>query len=257
MSSALIVSMEKFDNQLEVWTYTPSRSRAEALAQKINGSVLENMKDLSSFDLIFLGCKPQQFKTLCQQVGGLHDKQTIISILAGTSITTIIKMLKVHSVFRIMPNTPCLIGHGVNIVSTSHHIIPKHKLYLIELFKATSHLFVVEKEEDIDKITPVSGSGPAFLFELARLMKVNLEKQGIHSDLAQSIVTHTFLGSAKLMEQTSKSFEYLRKEVTSKKGVTQKLLEELEQSNLENIVKKALNRARQKVYELANLNKTE
>ena len=76
MSSALIISMRKFDKQLEVWTYTPSRFRAEALAKKINGNVLEDVKDLSSFDLVFLGCKPQQFETLCQQVGGLHDRQT-------------------------------------------------------------------------------------------------------------------------------------------------------------------------------------
>ena len=255
MSSALIISMKKFDNQLKVWTYTPSKFRAEALAKKTNGNVLEDTKDLSSFDLIFLGCKPQQFETLCQQVEGLHDQQTIISILAGTSITTMIDMLKVRSIFRIMPNTPCLIGHGVNIVSTSPHILSKHKFYLTELFKAISYLFVVEQEEDIDKITPISGSGPALLFELARLMELNLKEQNIPPDLAKNIVIHTFLGSAKLMEQANKPFEHLREEVTSKKGVTYEALEELKQSNLEDIIRSALNRARQKVYELANLNK--
>ena len=255
MSSSLIISMRKFDNQLEIWTYTPSRVRAEILAQKTDGSVLEDIKDLSSFDLIFLGCKPQQFKNLCQQIGGLHNKQTIISILAGTSIATIIEMLKIYSVFRIMPNTPCLVDHGVNIVSTSLHILPQHKLYLMSFLKATSNVFVVEKEEDIDKITPISGSGPAFLFELARLMELSLKEQNIPSNLAKNIVIHTFLGSAKLMEQVNKSFEDLREEVTSKKGVTYEALKTLKESNLEDIVKKALDKARQRIYELAHLNK--
>ena len=164
-----------------------------------------------------------------------------------------IDMLKVHSIFRIMPNTPSLIGYGVNIVSTSPLILSKHKLYLIELFKATSHLFVVEKEEDIDKITPISGSGPALLFELARLMELNLKEQNIPPGLARDITVHTFLGSAKLMEQANKPFEHLREEVTSKKGVTYEALEELKKSNLEDIVKRALDRARHRIHELANL----
>ena len=255
MSSAFIISMKKFDDQLNIWTYTPSKIRAESLAKKIKGHLLEDIKDLSSFDFVFLGCKPQQLKALSKQIGDLHNQQTIISILAGTSIATITETLKAHSIFRIMPNTPCLVGHGVNIVSTSQHIIPKHNSYLMNFLKNTSHLFVVEKEEEIDKITPISGSGPALLFELARLMEINLKEQNISPHLARNIVIHTFLGSAKLMEQTDKSFEQLRKEVTSEKGVTYEALETLKKSNLKDIIKAALDKARQRAYEFARLNK--
>ncbi len=253
MSSALIIPMKRFDHQLEIWTYTPSRVRAEALAKATDGRVLEDMKDLSSFDLVFLGCKPQQFEALCYSVGGLHSEQTIISILAGVKITTITRMLTLPSIFRMMPNTPSVVGHGVNIVSTSHEIISEHKSYLEKAFEAISHLFLVDKEEDIDKLTPISGSGPAFLFELARLMEEDLKDIGIPSCLARNVIIHTFLGSAKLMEQSEKSFERLREDVTSRKGVTYEALEEFKDSNLEGLIKKALERARRRIYELANL----
>ena len=250
MSSALVIPMKRFDERLNIWTYTPSKTRAQILAKAIDGRVLEDVKNLGSFDFIFLGCKPQQLKTLCDHIGGLHSKQTIISILAGTSIATISKMLAVSSVFRMMPNMPSLIGHGVNIVSTSHNIIPEHNSYLTELFKATSKLFIVE-EKDIDKITPISGSGPAFIFEWARLMEADLESLGISLHLSRNIIIHTFLGSAKLMEQSDKSFEHLREDITSLKGVTYEALEEFRKSDLAGIVERALKKARKRAYELA------
>ena len=70
MARAIVVPMKTFDPDLEVWTYTPSRTRAAALAADTEGRVLDEPGDLSPFDLIFLGCKPQQFADLCQRAGG-------------------------------------------------------------------------------------------------------------------------------------------------------------------------------------------
>lgn len=248
MATALVLPAKEFDTHLDVWTYTPSGVRAKSLAEKIDGSVLKDIKDLSSFHFIMLACKPQHLDTLMTNIGGLHNGQTLISILAGVKIATLQKILGMSSVFRLMPNTPARIKQGISIVTKSPRMIPEHTLYLTKLFGASAKIFTVN-EDALDIITPVSGSGPAFIFEWARLMEAYLVKGGISPPMSHEIVTQTFLGSAKFMK--SQSFEFLREKVATKKGVTHEALKEFWASDLEGIVQRALTKAYKKCLELS------
>ena len=252
MAQALVVPMKKADDTLAVSTYTPSKTRAIELAEKVGGDVLRDIGEMSSFDLVFLGLKPQQLQSLACDIGPLHKGQTVVSILAGVSLSVLKKTFHTSSIIRLMPNLPFLIGHGVVLVSSSKSVISKHETSLLTILRAVSKVFTVSKEEDIDNITPVSGSGPAFLFEWANFMKNYLENRGIHPIVGRDIIVHTLLGSAKLMEHSSHSFEHLRNIVTSKKGVTHEALEEFRKSGLEDMIYRALEKARKRAVSLSS-----
>ena len=251
MAKALVAPMKDFDNKLEIAAYSPSGTKAKQLAEQTKGSVLLDIKNLSSFDLIFLGCMPYHLDSLCKSVGKkLHSKQTIVSILAATPIPLLQKKWGTSSIVRIMPNMPSLANHGVNIVATSKEVIPEHKDYLISTLKSISQTFIVDNDKAIDQITPVSGSGPGLLFMWAQLLENHLKNIGIAPEIGRNIIVHTFLGSAKLMEQSDQSFEGLKESVTSPKGITHEMLEEFKHSHLESIVKRAFSRAEKRSLEL-------
>ena len=253
MAQAIVAPMKECDPSLEIATYSPSKTSAKILAKKTEGRVLSNLKNLNSFDLLFLGCLPFHLNDLSDQIGSgkLHSNQTIVSILAATPISVLQKKLGIPSVFRMMPNIPSLIGHGVNIIATSDGIIPKHKSYLVEILKAVSQIFIVD-EHAIDPITPVSGSGPAFLFLWAKMLEGHLKEAGINAKMRRDIVIHTLLGSAKLMEQSNDSFDQLKEKVTSPQGITFEALEEFKRLNLESLFKRAMEKAQKRALELSS-----
>ncbi len=252
MSQALLVPMKRADNTLTVSTYTPSQTRARELAKQVEGEVLTDIGEMGSFDFIFLGLKPQHLQVLARGLGPLHERQTIISILAGVPLLVIQKTFNIPSMIRLMPNLPFCVGHGVGLVTSSSNVISEHESYLLDLLRSISKIFVMPKEENIDDITPVSGSGPALLFEWANLMQDYLEKQGIDPTIGREIIVHTFFGSAKFMENSFHSFDHLRKLVTSKKGITHEALEEFRKLGLKNMMSQALERARKRAKYLSN-----
>ena len=138
--------------------------------------------------------------------------------MAGIPAAAVGRGLGLGSVFRAMPNTPVSVGHGTTLAFANPDIVPGHLSTLTKLWGGISRLFMFDDEAYIDRATPVSGSGPAFIFEWARLMQADLEALGIDADRAHRIVVHTFLGSAKLMEQSELNFEQLRIDVTSPGG---------------------------------------
>ena len=250
MAQAIVVSMKRADEALEVAAYSPSGTRAEALAHRIGGSVLDRPQDLGSFDLVLIGCKPQQFGSLCRAGWGFVEGQTAISIMAGVPISVIKRSLGLRSVVRTMPNTPASVDHGVTLAVADACVVLDHFSWFAKVWRTFCELFILDDEADIDRITPVSGSGPALLFEWARLMQRYLEAQGIAAEKARRIVVHTSLGSAKLMECSGLPFERLREDVTSPKGTTFEALEELERSGFGGAVARALERARQRAVAL-------
>ena len=255
MAKALAIPMKEADDTLDIYTYTPTKIKARELADQIRGHLLEDIRHLNSFDLILLGFKPQHLPIVAKTVGTctLRKSQTIVSLLAGTPLSILENTFKTPSIIRLMPNLPFAVGQGIGLVFSSEGVFRQHESYLLQNWRKSAQLFQTSKEEDLDYFTPISGSGPAFIFELAQLMAKNLEQYGMGQEEAHRLVVQLLLGSAKLAANSPKSFEELREMVTSQKGITHAALTELKDSGWHKIMAQALEHARQRTHDLSKI----
>tara|TARA_R110002072_G_scaffold276051_2_gene437670 strand:+ start:6217 stop:7005 length:789 start_codon:yes stop_codon:yes gene_type:complete len=241
------LGLKKFD--FKVFAFTPTGIRASEFVAPFNGSViLEDQINEGNFDVVVLGFKPQQLNEF--KVSHFHKKTLIISLLAGTTIEKIQKRFNCLNVIRLMPNTPSKLGEGVTLIAQSESVNDEQSLFWKSFFSTVGTVFNCESEHQLDQLTPVTGSGPAYLFEWARIFFNYVKELGLNDKDAKDLVSKLFLGSSKMLSEDSDDFETLRNKVTSKKGVTYEALEEFKKSNLEQLTKNALDRAYERVLEL-------
>jgi pyrroline-5-carboxylate reductase len=252
MARAIIEGMKSKNNNINYTLYTPSKTRAISLAKDVDGIVLEDLDTIPKANYYMISCKPQQLDELSKSIKGKLDPDSIIiSILAGTTVKRLQEAFGVKIVLRIMPNTPTLVGAGVNAFYFSNDFDSNSKSDLINLFSSFSKVFTFNNENEIDKITGFSGSGPAYIFEFSRLLTNKMISMGIDSEIAEEMIKWTVYGSAKLQLESSESSETLRNNVTSKKGVTFEALEKFKELNLENMIDQALDCAYNRSIELS------
>lgn len=252
MAQALVGGMYASNPSLQVLTYTPSRTRAEELAQKTQGKVLDHLDTLPCSQYLMLACKPQQFKDLAQEIKGKISSETIVlSILAGVNVESLQKNLGHEKVVRIMPNTPALVGAGVNAFYFSKAILSAEKKETLKLFESFSEVFDFPQEEQVDTITPYSGSGPAYFFELTRILIDDLVSRGINAADAERMLKATAFGAGKLLVESKDSAETLRNKVTSKGGVTYEALKVFQDNGLGKITHLAIEAALKRNQELS------
>ncbi|WP_417336501.1 pyrroline-5-carboxylate reductase [Halobacteriovorax marinus] len=252
MAQAIVEGMNKSSKELEYFLYTPSNTRAIELAKVVSGTHVADLSKIPECDFYMLSCKPQQFEELAKSIKGkLKPSATIISILAGTTTETISKSLGVSKVLRVMPNTPSLVGAGVNAFYFTDEVENEERHFLTDIFSGFSKVFTFEKEEEIDLITGFSGSGPAYIFEFSRILTEKMVSMGIARDIATEMIKWTFYGSSKLQLESSDSSEELRNKVTSKNGVTYEALEVFKGEGLEKIVDMAIDAAYNRAVELS------
>jgi pyrroline-5-carboxylate reductase len=236
--------------------YTPSQTKAQNLALKTGGEHVETIPNPKDFEYILIACKPQQFEKLSLELKGkIKDTAVVISILAGISSMALQEKLAHKKVVRVMPNTPALIGEGSNLVyfSSSISLEDQADVQYFLTVKFKPHIF--QSDDEIDKITGVIASGPAYIFEFARLFAQYLEEKcNLTPDLANTLTNELFLGSVHLMNSSTDSFEELRNKVTSKGGVTFAALESFKNAQLTQIFYSAFNKAYMRTKELAEEN---
>ena len=142
------------------------------------------------------------------------------------------KNLNSNKIIRIMPNTPCAVGEGVVSIFFDESIKNKEKDLIKDIFHSVGLVIELNEEEQINTSTVFTGSGPGFLFEIARIMHSKILEKGINPEISKKMIGQTFLGAAKQMIESDKSYESLRNSVTSKGGTTEAGLKILNQKNL-------------------------
>ena len=172
-------------------------------------------------DVVVLAVKPQMMDPVLDALRPpLPDSALVISIAAGLRCATLEAGLKKGTrLVRVMPNTPALVKRGIAGVSAGTHATPadvKLGLALLELVGEA----VEVTEDQLDAITAVSGSGPAYVFYLMEAMIAAGESLGLDPELARRLVLATTEGSARLIRETGQSADELRRRVTSKGGTT-------------------------------------
>ncbi len=205
---------------------------------------------------VVLAVKPQVMHDV---LNGLSDAiatthPLIISIAAGIPTESIVRWLKADvAVVRVMPNTPALLQTGASGLYATKQVSDAQRDVAESIMRAVGIVTWVQDEIDIDKVTAVSGSGPAYFFLMMELMVEAALELGLPADQADILVRQTALGAAKMAMESQDSPATLRARVTSPGGTTQAALEHMRHDNIEATVKNAVRAAFERSCELGKL----
>lgn len=200
---------------------------------------------------LVLACKPQQLSEIDPALIAATEGKLIFSILAGTPLQKLQATFPAaRNIVRTMPNTPGQIGAGITAYTPAQALDPQDEQRVKAILTALGNYHEVA-ESQLDAITALSGSGPAYLFEFTAALRDAGIELGLDPLLAHSLALHTIYGSAALLLQSEEDPEALRDAVTSKGGTTAAALKTLSDHDLRGLIKKALTAARDRSIELA------
>jgi pyrroline-5-carboxylate reductase len=230
----------------------PTEARRHLFASLGITVTASNAEAVTDADIILLACKPYQIVDVLSSLRQIISPHTlVISIAAGISTMTIGDALGSHHrcIVRAMPNTPMLIGAGAvgiapNAAATPHDIATARRIF------ESAALVVEVTEPQIDIITALSGSGPAYFFFLVECMIHAAVEMGLDPQMARSLAIQTCLGSGKLLAESSDAPEELRRKVTTPNGTTHAAISTMESADFRNLIHRAMKAAQARAIEL-------
>ncbi|MEK8081624.1 pyrroline-5-carboxylate reductase [Pseudomonas sp. XK-1] len=234
-----------------------AEQRAKIAAEHGIELFADNAQAAAGADIIVLAVKPQVMKAVCQDLAPhLSEGQLLVSIAAGISCASLESWLSSRpqatpAIVRCMPNTPALLRQGVSGLYANGHVSATQRQQAEQLLSAVGLVLWLDKEELIDAVTAVSGSGPAYFFLLMEAMTAAGEKLGLPRDTAAQLTLHTALGAARMAVASDVDASELRRRVTSPAGTTEAAINTFQAGGFEALVEKALNAAASRSAELA------
>ncbi len=200
--------------------------------------------------LVVVAIKPQDLPEIMPIMNRRIGKEvTILSIAAGITRSYYQNALGINNVIRAMPNTPGLLGVGITGVVYDDEV--RYSGVAIKILEGLGDVVRVEKEEDIDTITAISGSGPAYFFFLSQMLKEFGCEMGLKEEIARLLARRTAYGAGVLLEQMEASCEELREMVTSPGGTTEAAINYMTEHKINDILKGAFLRAKKRAKELS------
>lgn len=215
------------------------------------GTVAELAADA---DVLVLAVKPQVLAEVCTTLQPLLSsrKPLIISIAAGIPLSSLEQWLGVHhAIVRCMPNTPALVLEGATGLFANANTSAAQKTLAGNILSAVGITRWLDSEDDINAVTALSGSGPAYYFLLMEAMEQAGVAMGLEPEMARALTIQTALGAARLAASSDVAPDELRRRVTSPGGTTQAAIESFESEGFRDLVSRALTAARKRSIELA------
>ena len=216
----------------------------------------DNQKLASSVDVLVLAVKPQMMNIVAE---GLRDavqkqKPLVVSIAAGIRISSLDAWLGGHvALVRSMPNTPSLVGSGAAGLYANALVSEQQKAVAESILRAVGLTLWVKDEAQIDSVTALSGSGPAYLFLIIEALEAAGVKLGLPQESARLLAVQTAYGASKMALESPEDAATLRQRVTSPGGTTEKALQVLEEGKIRQLFEQALTAASQRSVELADM----
>jgi pyrroline-5-carboxylate reductase len=230
------------------------QSRLELLAEKGVTTCTDNQSVIENSSLVILAVKPQ---IMGEVLGPLKEALVdnsclLVSIAAGISMENLqVWTHPKQAIVRCMPNTPALVQAGASALFSNPGCNESQRNQAEEVLKAVGIVTWLDKEEDMDAVTALSGSGPAYFFLLMEAMQKAAVTLGLDKDTAEILCQQTALGAAKLAQSSDVDVEELRRRVTSPGGTTEAALKQFESEDFNAIVGRALDKAARRSRELA------
>lgn len=203
-----------------------------------------------SAETIVLACKPQQFDQIDSDLIEAANGSLILSILAGTTLKRLTgKFATARNIVRTMPNTPGQIGAGVTAYAPLTELSESDQA-IVEKTLSSLGTYHLVAESDLDAVTALSGSGPAYIFEFCAALREAGVNAGLSPELSLDLAIQTLLGSSQLLASSELSAEELRNAVTSPGGTTAAALKVFEQAEFRKLVDQAIQAAKARSIEL-------
>lgn len=252
MNTAILESVltNKIIENHKIGIYARNRKILEKYEKqgiKIFSSIEEIKKKTK---MILLGVKPQNLYEITEELKNYEG--VLISILAGIKIKTLEKYFS--KIIRVMPNLPLTINEGAVAISYNDKVYEKELDFVIKLFECSSKVEII-KDEKMDNIITVNGSIPAYVYKFIDVLVKDAVEKGIDFDTAKTLITQTFIGASKIIQNSQIPIQEHIDKVCSKGGTTIEAINTMKNQNIEKIIKDAnescIKRAKEigKIYE--------
>ena len=240
MATAIIKGLLKsglFDKN-HIIASEPNKDYAHKTEKELGIKMVHNNREAAAeADIILLAVKPFVVKDVLTEIEDRIDNtKLVVTIAAGISSSRVEEILEKEArVIKVMPNTPALLGEGMSAVCKGEHATEEDFETVIKIFESVGKV-IKAKEEDIDAITGVSGSGPAFYYYIIDAIAKAGEKLGIDYKTALMLSAQTALGSAKMILESGVEPQQLITNVTTPGGTTAEGNKVLNESNISDIL---------------------
>jgi pyrroline-5-carboxylate reductase len=258
MGSSLILGLINSGHSSDkIWASDTDEKKLADLSKRFNiHTTTDNIKAVESSDIVIFAVKPQIFssaaKSLMTTIRG--RRPLIISIAAGIRVANIEKWLGGQAaIVRAMPNMPALIGCGATGLYANREVSDTQRNQAESILRAVGVIVWLSKEELLDTVTTLSGNGPAYFFLVMEILQQAAEQLGLEKETARLLTLQTALGAARLAIESGKPLEELRRNVTSPGGTTEKALSVLQDNNIKEVFKQALEAGKIRSEELAEM----
>ncbi|MFB9948066.1 pyrroline-5-carboxylate reductase [Rhizobium puerariae] len=231
----------------------PSPSEAmKAIISDAGARHFASLPERLSADILFLAVKPQLMDAVLPPLKPAVGPDTVVvSVAAGKTLSYLLAHLGDAAMVRAMPNTPAMIGRGVTGAYANPKVSDAQRTAVESLLRVSGPVEWVSSEADIDAVTAVSGSGPAYVFYLVECMAEAGRKAGLPADLAMRLARETVSGAGELLHQSPDDASRLRQNVTSPGGTTAAALAVLMAENgMQPLFDEAIAAARKRAEEL-------
>jgi pyrroline-5-carboxylate reductase len=207
---------------------------------------------LASAALVVWAVKPQTFREAALQAGPHTGQALHLSVAAGIRSDSMASWLATERIVRAMPNTPALVGQGMTALFARPAVTEAERQAVERVIRTTGEHLWLAQEAQLDAVTALSGSGPAYVFYFIEAMVQAGTEMGLSPAQAQQLAVQTFVGASALAKASSEPPEILRERVTSKGGTTYAALTSLEQAGVKQQFMRAMHAARQRAAELGD-----
>jgi len=212
--------------------------------EKTGGAIREG-------DIVLLAVKPQHAEAAVRRLDIETDAHLIISIAAGVTLQALAQWRKGHTrLVRAMPNTPALIGAGIAALYSFPGVSETDRQCADKILSAVGKTVWVKNEDEMNAVTAISGSGPAYVFLFMEAIERAAAELKLPRDVAHELTVQTFAGAARLAAESPDSLAVLRERVTSKGGTTEAALDSLAHDRIEEAIIRAIKAAHERARRL-------
>lgn len=237
----------------QVCVVEPFANTADKLRSEFGVRVLPAASNaLTTSDLVIWAVKPQVFKEAAAPVAPHTSQALHLSVAAGIRSDSIARWLRTDRVVRSMPNTPALVGQGMTGLFARDGVTDVDKDLIQQVLQSTGEWLWVKQESDLDVVTALSGSGPAYVFYFLEAMTEAGVQMGLSAEQSYHLAQATFGGATQLARQSAESPEVLRQRVTSKGGTTYAALTSMTDAKVKESFIQAMLAAQRRAGELGD-----
>ena len=254
MASAIIKGLLKtgFNSENIIATQAEKEGLEEKSKSLGINVILDNKTLALKSDVIFIAVKPSQVAGVLEEISScVSSEKLIVSIAAGVNLEKLGTKLPENSrIIRVMPNTPTLVGEGMSAIIGNNNATENDIEYIKALFETLGKCIVIDVEQQMDVVTAISGSGPAFFYKVINDIARAGEKLGLDYEKSLLLSIQTALGSAKMALNRNISMEQLIANVATKGGCTKVGVDAMEANNIDKTLFEVIRATTQKATEL-------